>query len=477
MKKRGPKKRAILLYKGHYCCVVNCHNSQGCKNVRFFSVTRKRDLVQTEKWIKAIDRKNPDGTPWIPGKKAIICEKHFIHERMSTNPVDPGYVPSIFPVKTSIKNIDPDTEFDKIEEDFNDEMIENGSELSEKENDESAAKKPKIITVKPLIQHIDQKHITKLDHINFSNLTPKSYVQAQRLTIQNLLESLKNDSKKGFKLPEEVKKALDVVKNCDIEPVNSIQTSSKLLKSRIPTLTEVVNPNENSHIDIIDKNGDKFTEIEKLNERKNPPFKCSICGNSFTEKRSLIHHISAIHKGMKPFKCSECNSTFSKRNTLNRHVASVHEGKKPFKCSICNHSSSLKGSLKKHIRAVHEKKKQFMCSLCGQRFTQNSNLKGHIESVHEGKKPFKCPTCDYSSYISGRMKDHISAVHDGKKEFLCSICGANYASATTMKRHIFSVHERKKTKVSLYKEDSRKGGSDEGTMPKSSQNHYVTGSH
>merc|ERR1712129_145248 len=83
--------------------------------------------------------------------------------------------------------------------------------------------KPKIITVKPLIQHIDQKHITKLDQIDFSNLTPNSFVLAQRLTIQNLLESLKNDSKKGFELPEEVKKALDVVKNCDIEIGNSVE--------------------------------------------------------------------------------------------------------------------------------------------------------------------------------------------------------------------------------------------------------------
>ena len=254
MKKRGPKKRAVLLYKGRYCSVVNCHNSQGCENVRFFSVTRKRDLVQTEKWIKAIDRKNANGTPWIPGKRAIICDKHFIHERMSTNPGDPGYVPSIFPVKTSIKNIDPDTEFDKIEDDFDDEMLVNGSDLSEKENDEPAAKKPKIITVRPLIPHIDQKHITKLNQIDLSELTPKSYVLAQRLTIKNLLESLKSDSKKGFELPEEVKKALDVVINCEIEPVNSIQPSSKLLKSRIPTLTEAVNPNENSHIDIIEKN-------------------------------------------------------------------------------------------------------------------------------------------------------------------------------------------------------------------------------
>ena len=410
MKKRGPKKRAVLLYKGRYCSVVNCHNSQGCENVRFFSVIRKRDLVQTEKWIKAIDRKNLDGTPWIPERKAIICEKHFIRERMSTNPGDPGYVPSIFPVKTSIKNIDPDTEFDEIEEDFNDEMLENGSDLSEKENDESAAKKPKIITVKPLIQNIDQKHITKLDQIDFTDLTPKSYVLAQRLTIQNLLESLKNDSKKGFELPEELKKALDVVKNCDIEirnsvelnestnlppknncpsavlfersgfenrkrtfeimeevgdsdspvykllkmeltedtpkqncdfgSVNSIEMSSKLLKSRKPILTEVINPNENSHIDIIDTIKDKFVAIENA---------------SLIRKTNLNKHIS----GEKSFKCSICDSTFSKKLDVNRHIDSVHEGKRPYKCSFCNISFGIKQNLTRHITSVHEKKKPF----------------------------------------------------------------------------------------------------------------------
>jgi uncharacterized C2H2 Zn-finger protein len=416
MKKRGQKKIDMARYKGRYCCAVNCHNKEGIGNIRFFKVLRK-DPIQTEKWIKAIDRKNPDGTPWIPGNRTRLCEKHFISGQFSTkySARHPDCVPSIFPVKTLVQDIDPATELDSIEEEFNDEMsFDNESYLvSEKENDESAAKKPKIITVKPLIQHIDQKLITNLDQIDFSDLTPKSFVLAQRLTIKNLLESLKSDSKKGFKLPEEVKKALDVVKNCDIEignsvelneltnlppknncptavlferpgfenrkrtlkiieavantdspvykllkleltedtpkqncdieSVNSIETSSKLLKSRKPILTEVINPNENSHIDIIDTIKDKFVAI----------------GNaSFTRKTNLNNHISRE----KSFKCSKCDSTFPNKLDVNRHIDSVHEGKRPYKCSFCKVSFGIKQNLTRHVTSVHEKKKPFKCS-------------------------------------------------------------------------------------------------------------------
>ena len=128
--------------------------------------------------------------------------------------------------------------------------------------------------------------------------------------------------------------------NCDIESVNSIETSSKLLKSRKPILTEVINPNENSHIDIIDTIKDNFVAIENA---------------SFTRKASLNKHAL----GEESFKCSKCNSTFSKKLDVNRHIDSVHEGKRPYKCSFCNISFGIKQNLTRHITSVHEKKKPF----------------------------------------------------------------------------------------------------------------------
>ena len=128
--------------------------------------------------------------------------------------------------------------------------------------------------------------------------------------------------------------------NCDFESVNSIETSSKLLKSRKPILTEVINPNENSHIDIIDTIKDKFVAIENA---------------SLIRKTNLNKHIS----GEKSFKCSIFDSTFSKKLDVNRHIDSVHEGKRPYKCSFCSVSFGIKQNLTRHITSVHEKKKPF----------------------------------------------------------------------------------------------------------------------
>ena len=125
--------------------------------------------------------------------------------------------------------------------------------------------------------------------------------------------------------------------NCDFESVNSIETSSKLLKSRKPILTEVINPNENSHIDIIDTIKDKFVAIENA---------------SLIRKTNLNKHIS----GEKFF---ICDSPFSKKLDVNRHLDSVHEGKRPYKCSFCNISFGIKQNLTRHITSVHEKKKPF----------------------------------------------------------------------------------------------------------------------
>ena len=49
------KKKDTLRYQGDYCCAVNCHNCEG-GDVRFFKVMRKKDQIQSEKWIKAIGK-------------------------------------------------------------------------------------------------------------------------------------------------------------------------------------------------------------------------------------------------------------------------------------------------------------------------------------------------------------------------------------------------------------------------------------
>ena len=54
--KEGSKSRS-----GMYCCAVNCHSRKGRETCGFFRVIRKRNHAQTDAWIRAIKRANPDG--------------------------------------------------------------------------------------------------------------------------------------------------------------------------------------------------------------------------------------------------------------------------------------------------------------------------------------------------------------------------------------------------------------------------------
>ena len=93
-KENGQKKRG-----GNYCCVEGCHKNEW-KNrpeTSFFKFPKNRNPEQHELWLKAINRVNPDGSPWIPHPlRGLVCSEHFISGRPSPTRTDPDYVPSIF---------------------------------------------------------------------------------------------------------------------------------------------------------------------------------------------------------------------------------------------------------------------------------------------------------------------------------------------------------------------------------------------
>jgi hypothetical protein len=92
MASENPKKT----YKhGQYCVVTECHNRQGREQCGFFRCKRKF-VVQTDAWRQAINRINTDGSLWTPGKRAVICAKHFVSGKPNTSHNSPDYVPSIF---------------------------------------------------------------------------------------------------------------------------------------------------------------------------------------------------------------------------------------------------------------------------------------------------------------------------------------------------------------------------------------------
>ena len=62
---------------------------------RFPGVTANPE--QYDLWLKAIDRVNEDGSPWIPQpKRSVVCSDHFVGGKPSSANSDVDYAPSVF---------------------------------------------------------------------------------------------------------------------------------------------------------------------------------------------------------------------------------------------------------------------------------------------------------------------------------------------------------------------------------------------
>ncbi|KAG0418150.1 hypothetical protein HPB47_005098 [Ixodes persulcatus] len=89
-----PKKR-----KTHrYCCVIDCHNNEGTPNVRLYRFPSQPWYKERrQRWIAAVGRLNPDGSPWAPNDGSRICSAHFVNNEKSNTASHPAYCPTLFP--------------------------------------------------------------------------------------------------------------------------------------------------------------------------------------------------------------------------------------------------------------------------------------------------------------------------------------------------------------------------------------------
>ena len=225
-------------------------------------------------------------------------------------------------------------------------------------------------------------------------------------------------------------------------------------------------------------------------------FKCMFCDVRSNSKLDLFGHITTAHEGKKPYKCGICGVSFTQqahsRAHLIRHLASIHEEKKTFTYESGTRLSSKQnfidhnaGKNEKFRKNKHEKtsnctmprKEENKLKPCRiilsrlpksvlriakgikedtqplEHFSNNADPgdtsdkkeeKVDIASLHEGKETYKCAICDYKFLTKHRLTIHITSVHEGKKPFNCSICDYNCSRKEHLKKHIESVHKGKK---------------------------------
>lgn len=235
----------------------------------------------------------------------------------------------------------------------------------------------------------------------------------------------------------------------------------------------------------IEEHGTVFDDLKLRCKRgrKERPFKCELCSNSFSSSASLHLHKQKIHLGLNfepecnenlqrqpqqtidgPFVCALCQSRYPRKRDLKKHILSTHcvvpvqckycsklfdfesrmlkhvqrhEGPSPVPCSICNIPYASLLELEKHKKGAHTPNKSHKC-YCGKFVTKSNDLLKHTR-IHLGIRPFSCSICSKSFTHQTSLRNH-QAVHSGEKPFICSYCGAPFSYAGNLKVHIRSRH-------------------------------------
>ncbi|XP_072024298.1 zinc finger Y-chromosomal protein 2-like isoform X2 [Amphiura filiformis] len=120
-------------------------------------------------------------------------------------------------------------------------------------------------------------------------------------------------------------------------------------------------------------------------------FKCthSKCRFTFKNKKALNGHMD-FHKGVRKHACKVCGLAFLERRELGRHKA--NHGDESFTCEICMKSFNHIRKLRSHTRRMHMDNKH-KCELCPYSCFTKEDLEKHME-MHP-KTNLTCETCQH----------------------------------------------------------------------------------
>ncbi|XP_032998079.1 zinc finger protein 420-like [Lacerta agilis] len=209
------------------------------------------------------------------------------------------------------------------------------------------------------------------------------------------------------------------------------------------------------------------------------PYKCTDCGECFSQSSSLDSHRKEVHQEMKPatlrknvsggqkeyHPCPECGKKFFKPSQLKLHRR-LHSGEKPYRCSDCGECFMWRSGYARHEKVCRQQKKltrplqegpsgqgrSYPCPECAKIFDRPSHLIRH-QVVHTGEKPYKCADCGVCFTQSSSLDSHRKQIHQGKKlvpllkklpstqPSRCCECGRRFSNASHLIRHCLHTGE------------------------------------
>ncbi|XP_045211538.2 zinc finger protein 708-like isoform X1 [Mercenaria mercenaria] len=200
-------------------------------------------------------------------------------------------------------------------------------------------------------------------------------------------------------------------------------------------------------------------------------YQCKICLKTFMTKPDLDRHDLSFHPGSSvvSFPCDQCKKIFSSSDFLTKHKESTHA--KKFACAHedCNKAFPTEDKLEQHM-LVHGER-SFMCSICGKICTSKGNFHIHM-SVHNSERNFECDVCKKTFKTKDVLNKH-KRIHGNTRQYCCEICGWGFNQSGSLRKHMDSHLNIKRHQCDIcLKKFSNKASL---TNHKLQSNHFVAG--
>ncbi|XP_025714312.1 zinc finger and SCAN domain-containing protein 26 [Callorhinus ursinus] len=198
---------------------------------------------------------------------------------------------------------------------------------------------------------------------------------------------------------------------------------------------------------------DPNLEGQQVKPKEKTEYKCSDCGEGFTQRSELIRHEGThtqgrlceseacpsprptahqkIHSREKGHQCHECGKAFQRSSHLVRHQK-IHLGEKPYQCKECGKVFSQNAGLLEHLR-IHTGEKPYLCIHCGKNFRRSSHLNRH-QRIHSQEEPCECKECG-KTFSQALFLTHHQRIHSHSRSHRCNECGKAFSLTSDLIRH------------------------------------------
>ncbi|XP_069687116.1 zinc finger protein 79-like isoform X2 [Periplaneta americana] len=457
------------------CCVVGCSNTyNNTDDVIFYTFPTKSTEVERRKlWIRAVNRRRPDGSQWEPTKSSRICSAHFIGNRRSGHPQNPAFVPTIFPEvykKINISSQELSDRFKKLMKRNKLDILADELISSDKIN-ASTETEVCVVYGNELIFFCDMtgndactqadipQHLFML--VDMDDTLEESAPRLEEYENQTKDLESDDDDDDDYDIPPPTFQLVKTEVIDDIE-IDTDDTADEADDEAMSSGTVKNEPESLHYEDLNDSSlyightspvhgsnsdGSEFITSESYTEDdlrdgdilptnavwiKEPSTRyfCDICGQGFVIKHSITQHKRKKH-GIHPYTCVLCSQTFPKKQDQLRHLQS-HSGPDGFECESCPKVIPGIDAFLRH-RKIHTTEKNIPCLTCGMLFRTTWELRSH-SVTHSDSRRFSCTECGQGFAVKARLLDHINS-HTGSRPYKCEICGKTFAAQSGWSNH------------------------------------------